>query len=323
MTSHNDLAIEVKDLVKSYDGKSNAVDGLSFSVSKGSIYALLGPNGAGKSTTLGVLTTMNMATSGEVKMLGMDIVREAMAIRKAIGITFQELILDGELSGYQVLDFQGKLYGMSRQDRKKRIPELLALVDLLKDAKRKCKTYSGGMKRRLELVRSLLTEPQVLFLDEPTQGLDPVGREQIWSYIRKVKEERELTIVLTTHYLEEAHKLADIIGIIDQGKLVTEGSPQQLIASLEQEMICLQCNDLSRESAEKLTSKLIGIPWVKDVIGTENRLQIEVDSGSRRLAEVITMTHEDGIQVVDVQVTTPDLASVFLKHTGKQLKEAS
>ena len=166
-------AIDVRDLVKSYDGTTKAVAGLSFSVEKGGIYALLGPNGAGKSTTLGVLTTMNMATSGQVKVLGMDVNREALEVRKAIGITFQELILDAELTGYQVLDFQGKLYGMNKQQRKEKISRLLSLVDLSKYATRKCKTYSGGMKRRLELVRSLLTVPRVLFLDEPTQGLDP------------------------------------------------------------------------------------------------------------------------------------------------------
>jgi ABC-2 type transport system ATP-binding protein len=316
-------AIDVRDLVKSYDGTTKAVAGLSFSVEKGSIYALLGPNGAGKSTTLGVLTTMNMATSGQVKVLGMDVNREALEVRKAIGITFQELILDAELTGYQVLDFQGKLYGMNKQQRKEKISRLLSLVDLSKYATRKCKTYSGGMKRRLELVRSLLTVPRVLFLDEPTQGLDPVSRERIWDYIRKAKAERELTVVLTTHDLEEAHKLADKIGIIDQGKLVAEGSPQQLIASLEQEIIIIGCSNLNQKQAEKLGTSLGGFDWVREVISTENKLQIEVDSGSRRLARIITITLEQGVRVEDVQVSTPDLASVFLKYTGKQLKEAS
>jgi ABC-2 type transport system ATP-binding protein len=323
MSTHKNPAIEVRNLVKSYDGKTNAVDDLSFSANKGSIYALLGPNGAGKSTTLGVLTTMNMATSGTVTVMGLDVDKNSLGVRKAIGITFQELILDGELTGYQVMDFQGKLYGMGSRERKEKIPALLALVDLSDDAKRKCKTYSGGMKRRLELIRSLLTEPRVLFLDEPTQGLDPVGREQIWNYIRKVKEDRELTVVLTTHYLEEAYKLADAIGIIDHGKLVAEGSPQQLIASLEQELVSLRCPNLDREQAQILAGTMANLPWVRDAIGTENKLQIEVDSGSRRLAELITMTQDQGVQVEDVQVSTPDLSSVFLKYTGTQLKEAS
>jgi ABC-2 type transport system ATP-binding protein len=323
MSTHKNPAIEVRNLVKSCDGKTNAVDDLSFSANKGSIYALLGPNGAGKSTTLGVLTTMNMATSGTVTVMGLDVDKNSLGVRKAIGITFQELILDGELTGYQVMDFQGKLYGMGSRERKEKIPALLALVDLSDDAKRKCKTYSGGMKRRLELIRSLLTEPRVLFLDEPTQGLDPVGREQIWNYIRKVKEDRELTVVLTTHYLEEAYKLADAIGIIDHGKLVAEGSPQQLIASLEQELVSLRCPNLDREQAQILAGTMANLPWVRDAIGTENKLQIEVDSGSRRLAELITMTQDQGVQVEDVQVSTPDLSSVFLKYTGTQLKEAS
>jgi len=316
-------AIEVINLVKSYDGKIKAVSNLSFSIEKGSIYALLGPNGAGKSTTLGVLTTLTKASSGTVKVLGLDVDKNSLGVRKAIGITFQELILDGELTGYQVLDFHGKLYGMKSRERKTKIPALLALVDLSEDAQRKCKTYSGGMKRRLELIRSLLTEPKVLFLDEPTQGLDPVGREQIWNYIRKVKAERELTVVLTTHYLEEAHNLADTIGIIDQGKLVAEGSPQQLISSLEQELVSISCVNLDRMQAEKLAETIAALPWVREVTGMENKLQIEVDSGSRRLAEIITMIQDQGIKVIDVQVSTPDLASVFLKYTGKQLKEAS
>jgi ABC-2 type transport system ATP-binding protein len=313
----------VRDLRKSYNGTVLAVDGLSFSVDPGTVYALLGPNGAGKSTTLGVLTTMHRATSGSARVLGLNVDSESRAVRQVIGVTFQELILDGELTGYQILDFQGKLYGMGRRERKEAIPPLLALVELQRDADRKCKTYSGGMKRRLELVRSLLTRPRVLFLDEPTLGLDPVGREQIWEYIRRVRHERELTVVLTTHYLDEAHKLADRIGILNRGRLVAEGSPDELIAHLEEDVVSLRYSPPDGAAGPALAAELQEKEWVKAARAADGMIQVEVDAGSRRLAAIITMATALEIDVEDVQVHKPDLGSVFLEYTGTQMKEAT
>ena len=211
--THTNLAIEARGLVKRYNEEVLAVDGVDLSIEANTIYALLGPNGAGKTTTLSILTTL-------------------LEVRRCIGVTFQEMVLDDELTGRQVLDYHGRLYGQSKAERQKRIGELLALVELEKAADRKAKTYSGGMKRRLELARALMTTPEVLFLDEPTLGLDPQTRARIWEYIRHLKEDRGRTVLMTTHYMDEAEALADTVGIMDRGKLVAEGSPQALIEQM-------------------------------------------------------------------------------------------
>jgi ABC-2 type transport system ATP-binding protein len=225
----NRLAIEVRGLVKEYPGKVVAVNGIDLSIGPNKIYALLGPNGAGKTTTINVLTTLIEPTSGSIKILGLDVLRQATQIRRNIGVTFQEMILDEELTGRQVLDYHGRLYKLGVKERQEKVQRLLKLSELEEAADRLVKTYSGGMKRRLELMRGLMTEPKILFLDEPTTGLDPQNRSNIWKYIRSLKEESNLTLLLTTHYMEEAEELADYVGIIDYGKIVVEGTPRELI----------------------------------------------------------------------------------------------
>ena len=227
-----DLAIEVRGLVKRYNEKVLAVDGVDLSIPFNTIYALLGPNGAGKTTTISVLTTLLEPTDGNAKVLGLDVVKQASEVRKRIGVTFQEMVLDDDLTGRQVMDYHGRLYSMSRDTRQAKIEELLDLVELDEAADRQAKTYSGGMKRRLELARALMTSPEVLFLDEPTLGLDPQTRARVWDYLRTLKEESGMTLLLTTHYMDEAEELADFVGIIDMGKLVTEGTPQALIEKM-------------------------------------------------------------------------------------------
>lgn len=232
-------AIEVKELTKIFEGKIKAVDGISFNVKKGEILGFLGPNGAGKTTTLNMLSTLLRPTSGTAIVNGHDVLSEPDAVRRSIGYVFQDTTLDIELTGRENLDFHGRLYGLERSIRQQRIKEVLELVQLTDRADNFVKTYSGGMKRRLEIARGLLHHPQVLFLDEPTLGLDPQTRRSIWEHILQLNQEKEVTIILTTHYTEEADYLCKHILIIDFGKVVVLDTPEKLKARLEGDVVTL------------------------------------------------------------------------------------
>jgi len=225
----NGKAIATKGLTKVYSEDVLAVDNIDLSIPTNTIYALLGPNGAGKTTTISMLTTLIEPTTGSAQVAGLDIVQKADLVRKQIGVTFQEIVLDPDLTGRESLDFHARLYGIGKPERLSKIDELLKLVELDEAADRRTNTYSGGMKRRLELARGLITNPDVLFLDEPTQGLDPQNRTNIWDYIRTLKKNTNMTLLLTTHYMDEAEALADRVGIMDHGKIMVEGSPRELI----------------------------------------------------------------------------------------------
>jgi ABC-2 type transport system ATP-binding protein len=231
--------IEVQELTKVFDGTVKAVDGISFTVKKGEILGFLGPNGAGKTTTLNMLSTLLRPTSGTATVNGHDILAEPDAVRRSIGYVFQDTTLDIELTGRENLDFHGRLYGLERSIRQKRIKEVLELVQLTDRADNFVKTYSGGMKRRLEIARGLLHHPEVLFLDEPTLGLDPQTRRSIWEHILRLNQEKEVTIILTTHYTEEADYLCKHILIIDFGKVVVLDTPDNLKARLEGDVVSL------------------------------------------------------------------------------------
>ena len=235
--------IEVKELTKIFEGKIKAVDGISFNVKKGEILGFLGPNGAGKTTTLNMLSTLLRPTSGTATVNGHDVLSEPDAVRRSIGYVFQDTTLDIELTGRENLDFHGRLYDLERNIRQKRIKEVLELVQLTDRADNFVKTYSGGMKRRLEIARGLLHHPQVLFLDEPTLGLDPQTRRSIWEHILRLNQEKEVTIILTTHYTEEADYLCKHILIIDFGKVVVLDTPEKLKARLEGDVVTLLFRD--------------------------------------------------------------------------------
>lgn len=219
--------IEVKNLVKKF-ADFTAVDNISFQVKKGEIFAFLGPNGAGKSTTIKMLVTLLKSTGGEMKINGFDVMKDPAAVRDSFGIVFQDYSLDDELTAYENMYFHAMIYGLKANESRKKIDELLRLVNLIDRKKDLVKDFSGGMKRRLEIARGLLHEPDVLFLDEPTLGLDPQTRNYIWEYIWKLNQERGLTVFFTTHYMEEAEKYASRIAIIDHGKIVAEGSSTEL-----------------------------------------------------------------------------------------------
>lgn len=316
-TRRPDLAVEARGLVKRYGDDVLAVDGIDLRIENGTAYALLGPNGAGKTTTISMLTTLVVPTEGSAEVAGYDIVRQAGQVRQRIGVTFQELALEDDLTGRQVLDYHGRLYRIRGKVRRDKIAELLALVELEDAADRLCGTYSGGMKRRLELARGLLTEPEVLFLDEPTLGLDVQNRARVWEYIRGLQEDRGLTLLLTTHYMDEAEELADRVGIIDRGRLAVEGTPSELIEQMGADGVRIA----GRGDSAKLVQALRGVPFVETAAVAGEFVQIGVDSGSRRLAELISVAAASDFVIEDVTVARPRLGDVFLKHTGRQLRD--
>ena len=308
--------IEAAGLVKRY-GDVTALDGVDLCVAAGSTYALLGPNGAGKTTTINILTTLTPPTSGRARVAGHDVIQAAAAVRAAIGVTFQESILDRDLTGRQVLEVHGRLYRMPAAERRRRIGELVALVQLTDAIDRPVRTYSGGMQRRLELARGLMTDPQVLFLDEPTLGLDPQNRAAIWDYIRALQRERGLTLLLTTHAMEEAEALADVVGIIDRGKKVAEGAPAALTAELGADVVQIG----GRGDAEQFAGRLRALPFVGHVaVGADGRLEVGVDSGPRRLAAIVAQAG-DSFTIEEISTARPSLGDVFLKYTGRALRD--
>lgn len=309
-------AVEASGLVKHY-GEIVAVAGVDLTIPANSIYALLGPNGAGKTTTISMLITLLTPTSGSARVAGCDVVKEAGEVRRRIGVTFQETVLDDDLTGRQTLDYHGQLYGQRKGKRQAKIAELLALVELEEAADRRVKTYSGGMKRRLELARGLMTEPAVLFLDEPTLGLDPQNRAGIWTYIRNLKEEHGLTLLLTTHYMEEAEHLADQVGIMDHGQIVIEAPPRTLIEQMGDDVIQIA----GQGDTQEFLTKMQALPFVQNVTIGNGLIQAGVDIGNRRLAEIVTVATSNGFRVEDIAVTKPSLADVFLKYTGRQLRD--
>jgi ABC-2 type transport system ATP-binding protein len=315
------LAIETRGLEKTYNpGKEDeveAVRGIDLRIPRHTIYALLGPNGAGKTTTLSMLTTLIQPTGGSATVTGFDVVHAPEQVRQRIGVTFQEIVLDDDLTGRQVLDYHGRLYRMSRGERQSRSDELLKLVELEEAADRVTQGYSGGMKRRLELIRGLMSMPAILFLDEPTQGLDPQNRANMWAYIRDLRDQKGLTLLLTTHYMEEAEALADIVGIIDHGKLVIEGTPQELIDEMGADVIRIAGSG----DASHYVTRLRELPYVQGVNPGDGLIQIGVDHGNRRLAEVITLAGDNGFQIEDISIAKPTLGDVFLRYTGRQLRD--
>ncbi|HEU5090138.1 MAG TPA: ATP-binding cassette domain-containing protein [Roseiflexaceae bacterium] len=309
----------VAEQVSKQYGTLVALGGLDLCVSAGTIYALLGPNGAGKTTTISILTTLITPTAGSAQVAGYDVVREARRVRERIGVTFQDLVLDQDLTGRQILDIHGRLYRMPAEQRRTRIGDLVDMVRLNDAIDRRVKTYSGGMKRRLELARGLMTQPAVLFLDEPTQGLDPQNRATIWEYVLYLKREHGMTLLLTTHAMEEAEALADTVGILDHGSMITQGSPRELSAALGTDTIRL----VGAGDPAAMRAALEAAPFVERVEfdPAERVFQVSVDNGTRRLAELVALAAQQHFMIDDLAVSRPTLGDVFLKHTGRALRD--
>lgn len=313
----NGPAIVTRGLTKRFDQDILAVDQLDLTIPTNTIYALLGPNGAGKTTTLSMLTTLLKPSSGSAQIAGFDVEQHPKQVRRRIGVTFQEIVLDPDLTGRETLDFHARLYGIKKAPRRAKIAELLGLVELEEAADRRTHTYSGGMKRRLELARGLLTAPTVLFLDEPTQGLDPQNRANIWDYIRTLKAQSSMTILLTTHYMEEAEALADQVGIMDHGKIVVEGTPAGLIAQMGADNVQIVGHGPHDAFSKHLTTR----PYVESLNVADGILQVGVDAGNRRLVDIVDIANQCNFAIEDIAVSKPSLGDVFLKFTGRQLRD--
>ena len=312
------IAINVNRLCKTYDSHK-AVDDLSFSVYAGEIFGLLGPNGAGKSTTLRTLITLLHPTSGTATVMGHDTVREADTVRTLIGYVPQERAIDRFLTGREHLQLLGALYHLTTDEATKRINELLKLVDLEDHADRPAKTYSGGMKRKLDIACGLLPNPKILFLDEPTLGLDVQSRLRIWEYVRMLKA-RGMTVVMTTNYLDEADQLCDRLAIIDGGKIKTLGSPIELKIALGGDIVSLTLKELDR--IPSLQTELKGRPAIKSVRTTTKGLDIRVESPEKALPAILEAANRLGCSIEFIQYNRPRLDDVFIAHTGRAITES-
>jgi ABC-2 type transport system ATP-binding protein len=308
-------AIETNQLTKAYNSMK-AVDKLNITVDKGEIFGLLGPNGAGKTTTVSMLCTILKPTSGTAKVNGYDIVKEANKVRKAIGIVFQDPSIDDRLTGRENLYMHANLYGVPATEQKERISRILKLVELEDRADDLLRTYSGGMRRRLELGRGLIHYPKVLFLDEPTVGLDPQTRDHIWRYIKELKEAHDITVVLTTHYMDEADRLSDRIAIMDHGRIVVLDTPGKLKETLEGDVIAVKSNN--NKTLSELVSKWLGFNKKNTVNGT---LEITVPNGKAVMPRIIELATENSIYVESIAMREPNLEDVFLHYTGRTIRE--
>ena len=317
MTSTRGCAIKTSALTKEYEEGVRAVDALDLAIEAKTVFALLGPNGAGKTTTVSMLTTLLSPTSGTATVAGSDIVDSARDVRRKIGVTFQETVLDPALTGRQALDHHGRLYGLRRHERRERAEALLGLAELEGAADRQIKKYSGGMKRRLELIRGLMTDPEILFLDEPTLGVDPQNRAKIGDYVLRLKEQKGMTVLLTTHDMDEASRLADTVGIVDEGRLVAVGTPAELMARLGDDTMHVRSSAEPGAFAEAVRR----LDYVEEVTATETGVQIGLDSGDRRLPEIVTLASETGYAIEAISVSRPTLGDVFLRHTGRELRD--
>lgn len=303
-------AIEAQGLTRQF-GEVTAVDGINLSVQEGEIFGLLGPNGAGKTTTIKMLATLLRPTSGKALVCGHDVSRSPAEVRKSIGIVFQDQALDDRLTGEENLDFHARMYGMPARQRKERVAHVLGLVDLADKARVLVKTYSGGMRRRLEIARGLMHAPRVLFLDEPTLGLDPQTRRHIWDYIRKLRSEGT-TILLTTHYMDEADTLCSRIAIIDKGKILVTDTPAALKSRVGKDLITI-----GTSQASALAGHLKGMnPIVHD-----SSVDISAPSGEKQIPQILRLADRHRIPVRSISLRKPTLEDVFLHFTGRTIRE--
>ena len=307
--------IETHQLTKAYNS-FKAVDNLNITVEPGEIFGLLGTNGAGKTTTISMLCTILKPTSGSATVNGFDVVKEANQVRKSIGIVFQEPSIDDRLTGRENLYMHANLYGVPASEQTERINRILKLIELEDRADDLLRTYSGGMRRRLELGRGLIHYPKVLFLDEPTVGLDPQTRDHIWKYIHDLKKAHDITVVLTTHYMDEADRLSDRIAIMDHGKIVILDSPSQLKETLEGDVVVVRANNV--EALSELVSKWLGLTQKKIVDGT---LEITVRNGKVVMPRIMELATQNNIYVESILLREPNLEDVFLHYTGRNIRE--
>jgi len=313
-------AVEAVGLVKTYPGKVQALKGVSFSVSPGAVFALLGPNGAGKSTIVKILTTLSRPNAGHASIVGHDVVREPERVRRLIGVVGQKSAVDLEATTAENLTLQGQLYGLSGGELRRRVSGLLERFDLTPARKRIARTLSGGMQRKLDVAMGLIHQPQALFLDEPTTGLDPEARAEMWREIARLAGEDGLTVLLTTHYLEEADHLAQQVAIIDHGQIVVEGTPEGLKAELRGDAIQVELADALPEAEIRAALSVLDNE-LREVVIDGRSLRARVDSGASALPGVLAALDAASIRAATATVARPSLDDVYLRYTGRAYAE--
>lgn len=308
-------AIETKGLTKEYDGLA-AVDEVNLEIKKGELFGLLGPNGAGKTTLVHMLSTILSPTAGEAMVWGSSIREDSNKVRSSIGIIFQDPSSDEQLTGWENLDFHGRMYGIPKEERGKRTRELLEMVDLEDRADDLVREYSGGMRRRLELARGFLHRPKVLFLDEPTLGLDPQTRRKIWDYIQELNEEEKVTMVLTTHYMEEADYLCDRVGVIDEGKIIALDGPDSLKNELKGDIVTLKI-----ENPDEFLQVFESLDFVNEAERVDDTVQVSVEEGESSIPNLMEAVRKNNGRVKSVSLRKPTLEDVFIHLTGRRIRE--
>jgi ABC-2 type transport system ATP-binding protein len=311
--------IEASELRKAY-GEVQALDGLGFAVEPGTIFGLLGPNGAGKSTTVKILTTLARPDEGSARVAGHDVLREPAEVRRSIGVVAQRSGVDRDLTGRENVKLQGHLQGMRGRELNRRVDELLEQFGLADSARRVARTYSGGMQRRLDIAIGLVHRPRVLFLDEPTTGLDPEVRAAMWQEIERLKADEGLTILLTTHYMEEADQLASQLAIVDRGRVVAEGTPAQLKASLQGDAVHVELE--GADANGNVHAALEGVPGLSEVLVEGRALHARVEDGARAVPAVLAALDSNSVPVATVTVARPSLDDVYLRYAGRSFEKA-
>jgi ABC-2 type transport system ATP-binding protein len=312
-------AIEATGLVKKY-GEVQALDGLSFSVPEGGVFGLLGPNGAGKSTTVKILTTLSRADAGEARVGGFDVVERAEEVRHLIGVVAQKSGLDPEATGRENARLQGQIYGMRGKELDERVDELLGRFGLADAGDRLVRGYSGGMQRRLDIALALVHRPRVLFMDEPTTGLDPEVRAGMWQEISRLARDEGLTVLLTTHYMEEADVLTSRLVILDRGRIVAEGSPDELKGELRGDAVHVELGEAETNGRVQLA--LDQVPGIREATVDGRQLHARADNGARAVPAVLQALESNGIEVAAVTVARPSLEDVYLRYAGRTFSEA-
>ena len=309
---------EAIDLVKTYPKGVRALDEVTFSVADGTIFGLLGPNGAGKSTTVKILTTLTLPDEGRATVAGLDVLREPQAVRRAIGVVGQKPGVDPEATGRENLLLQGDLYGMSRAEARARADELLRRFGLEEAANRLVRTYSGGMQRKLDVAARLMHCPRVLFLDEPTTGLDPESRAEMWSEIERLADDEGVTVLLTTHYLEEADRLAARLAIVDRGQVVAAGTPDVLKSELRGDALVVELDG----TIDGALAALAQVPGVREPVLDGRVLRARANDGARAVPAVLAALESAGVPVVAATVARPSLDDVYLRYAGRAFAAA-
>lgn len=312
-------AILAQRLVKHYTDQIRAVDGIDLSIGRGTIFAFLGANGSGKTTTVRMLTTLLRPTSGRAEVDGLDVELDAAEVRRTVGVALQEVSLDEVQTGRELLELQARLYGVPRRQIRERADNLLQVVDLEDAAGRLIKTYSSGMRRRLDLAAALVHQPKIVFLDEPTTGLDPISREAIWREIVRLNKEDGVTVFMTTQYLEEADRLADAVAIIERGRIVAEGSPAELKASIGTDVITVRVVG-GADAVSRAQQALKQIDGPADIRSTDQAVIVYIREGSTAIPGIVLMLSQASVQIEEVTLARPTLDDVFLRKTGHHLE---